>query len=163
MTCLTNKKEIKMKKLIVNLKVHTASSGFTLIELIIAVAVITIILAMAVPAFSNYSIRVIIVQSLSVASSAKTSIIFACQEDPTLTNLSKQAVGLNFKATTYIYNIEIGGDCNTPTIKLTTQATGAQPDPVLTITGDFTGDTRRMTWLCVSDGLNAHVPKSCQS
>ena len=163
MTCLRKKEKIKMKKLIVYLKVHSASSGFTLIELIIAVAVITIILAMAIPAFSNHSIRAKIGQSLSVASSAKTSIIFACQDDSTLTNLSKQALGLNFKATTYIYNIEIGGDCDAPTITMTTQATGAQPDPVLTITGDFTGDTQRMTWLCVSDGVNAHVPESCQS
>ena len=152
-----------MKKLIVNLKIHTASSGVTLIELMIVVAMIAITLSMAVPAFSNYSIRAKIGASLSVASSAKTSIIFACQEDPTLTNLSNQALGLNFQATKYISNIELGGDCDAPTIKMTTQATGAQPDPVLTITGDFAGDTRGMTWTCVSDGLDIHVPESCQS
>jgi type IV pilus assembly protein PilA len=137
--------------------------GFTLINLIIAVAVITIILTMAVPAYSNYSIRAKIGESLSVASSAKTSVIFACQEDPTLTYLSKQAVGINFKATKNISNIELGGDCDAPTITITTKATGAQLDPVLTISGEFTGDTQRMTWTCVSDGLNAHVPESCQS
>jgi prepilin-type N-terminal cleavage/methylation domain-containing protein len=144
-------------------KEFSTHKGFTVIELMIIVAVIAIILAMAVPAYSNYFIRAIIDQSLSVASSAKTSIIFACQEDSTLTNLSKQAIGLNFKATKNISNIELGGDCDAPTITITTKATGAQLDPVLTITGEFNGDTQRMTWTCVSDGLNAHVPESCQS
>ncbi len=135
--------------------------GFTLIELIIAVAMITIILAMAVPTYSNYLIRSKIDESLSVASPAKTSIISACQEDPTITRLSNQALGLNFRATKYISNIEIGGDCNAPTITITTQTTGAQPDPILTITGDFAGETRRITWLCVSNGLEIHLPESC--
>ena len=135
--------------------------GFTLIELIIAVAMITIILTVAIPAYSNYSIKAKIGESLSVASPAKTSIIFACQQDPSLTNLSNQALGLNFEATKYISNIELGGDCDAPTITITTQATGAQPDPVLTITGDFAGDTRRINWLCVSDGLESHLPESC--
>jgi type IV pilus assembly protein PilA len=136
--------------------------GITLIELIIAVAMISTILTVAIPAYSNYSIRAIISESLSVASSAKTLIIFACQKDPSHANLSNQALGLNFKATKNVFNIELGGDCDAPTITLTTQATGAQPDPVLTITGDFAHDTRRMKWICVSDGLDIHLPESCQ-
>jgi type IV pilus assembly protein PilA len=68
--------------------------GFTLIELIIAVAIITFIFAMAVPAYSNYSIREKIGESLSVASPAKTSIIAACQADPTISNLSNQVLSL---------------------------------------------------------------------
>ena len=135
--------------------------GLTLIELIIAVAIITIILAMAVPAYSNYSIREKIDESLSVASPAKTSIIAACQADPGISNLSNQVLGLNFEATKYISDIELGGDCDAPTITISTQATGAQPDPVLTITGDFAGATRRVTWRCVSDGQEIHLPESC--
>ena len=137
--------------------------GFTLIELMIIAAVFVIILAMAVPAYSNYSIRAKISKSLFIVSPAKTSIIFACEEDPTITNLSTSTIGLNFKATKYISHIEFGGDCDAPTISMTTQATGAQPDPTLTITGEFVGHTRRMAWLCMSDGLNAHVPESCQN
>jgi type IV pilus assembly protein PilA len=136
--------------------------GITLIELIIAAAMITIILAMAVPAYSNYLIRAKIDKSLSVVSPAKTSIINICQENPTITRLSNQVLGINFAATKHIFNMEIGGDCDAPTITITTQATGAQPDPVLTITGDFAGDTRRITWLCVSDGLEIHLPESCR-
>lgn len=161
MSCLRKTREIKMKKVIGNLKVRTASSGFTLIELIIVVALIAIILTLALPAYSNYSIRAKIDDSLSIASSAKTSVIFACQTNPTLTSLSNQAANYNFEAANYIFNIEIGGDCDAPTITITTQATGAETDPVFTITGDFNSNTRRMSWLCVSDGLEIHVPESC--
>ena len=150
-----------MKKLSGNLKVPTASSGFTLIELIIVVALIVVILTLAVPAYSNYSIRAKIGESLSIASSAKTSVIFACQTNPGLINLSNRAANYNFAATNYIFNIEIGGDCDAPTITIITQATGAQIDPVFTITGDFNSASRRMSWLCVSDGLEIHVPESC--
>jgi type IV pilus assembly protein PilA len=135
--------------------------GFTLINLIIAVATITIILSMAIPAYSNYSIRANLGASISVISLAKTSILFACQEDPTISNLSNQKLGLDFEATKYISNIELGGDCDVPTVTITTQATGAQPDPVLTITGDFDGVTRRISWLCVSNGLEIHLAGSC--
>jgi len=140
---------------------HTASRGLTLIELIIVVAMITIILTIAVSSYSTYSIRSKIVESLFIAASVKHSIVDACQADATLPHLSNQAVGYTFEATEYIFNIEIGGDCDAPIITLSTQATGAQPDPVLTITGDSTGDTGEMTWLCVSDGLNSHVPEIC--
>jgi prepilin-type N-terminal cleavage/methylation domain-containing protein len=151
------KGESELNRLITN-----RGGGFTLIELIIAVAMITIILTMAVPTYSNYLIRAKIDRSLSVVSPAKTSIIDICQKNPTITRLSNQVLGLHFEATKHIFNLEIGGDCDAPTITITTQATGAQPDPVLTITGDFAGNTRRITWLCVSDGLEIHLPESCR-
>ena len=152
-----------MKKLIVNLKMHTASRGLTLIELIIVLTMISIILTIAVSSYSTYSIRSKTGESLFVATYVKHSIVFACQEEGTLTYLSNQAIGYKFKATEYIFNIEISGVCDAPIITISTQATGAQPDPVLTITGNSTGDTGAITWLCVSDGLNSHVPEICQS
>jgi type IV pilus assembly protein PilA len=152
-----------MKKFIANLKLPAASSGLTLIELIIVVTMISIILTMAVSGYSTYSIRSKVGESLYAAASARHSIESACQADTTLTSLSNQATGYKFKATEYTSNIKIGGVCDEPKITITTRATGAQPDPVLTITGDPTGDSGQMTWICVSNGLNSHVPESCRS
>ena len=135
--------------------------GVTFIEIIIAVAMIAIILAMALPAFSNYSIKAVIKDSLSVASSAKTSIIYACQKDPGLTHLSRQAVGYHFQATKHIFDIELGGDCTAPTITMTLQATGARTDPVLTISGNIAGNSRRISWNCESDNPEVPLPDSC--
>ena len=150
-------------KSINNLNVHTVSRGFTLIELMIVVALIAIILTLAVPTYSNYSTRAKISESLSIAASAKTSVASTCQENRTIASLTNQLAGYDFQATKHVLNVVLGGPCLTPTITMTTQDTGAQPDPVLTITGDFSPDTGRISWTCVSSGPNLQVPKTCRS
>jgi type IV pilus assembly protein PilA len=128
----------------------------------IVLAVIAIILALAIPAYINYSIRAKVSESLSLGAAAKTMLASTCQEDPTLTDLTNQKGGYDFQESKYVFSIELGGNCSAPTITITTQGTGAQPDPVLTITGDFTRGART-TWTCVTSGLNVHVPKTCRS
>jgi Tfp pilus assembly protein PilE len=145
------------------MKVQPAYFGLTLIELIIVVAMIALVLTMAASGYSTYSIRSKTAASLYIAESIKHSIVFTCQQNAAHTNLSNQAIGYQFKATEYIFNIEIGGICDAPTITITTQATGAQPGLVLNITGDSSGNTGKITWLCVSDGLNKYVPEICRS
>ncbi len=146
-----------------NQKLIAASSGFTLIELMIVVAVIIIILTLAIPTYSNYSIRVKIGEALSMSTVAKSAAAFACQEDRSIIFLTNQRVGYKFKASKYVQNIVISGTCEALIIVMTTQATGAQPNPVLTITGNFTDNDDQITWTCVSSDLNIHLPESFRS
>ena len=48
--------------------------GFTLIELMIVVAIIGILAAVALPAYQDYTVRAKVTEGLSLASSAKTAI-----------------------------------------------------------------------------------------
>ena len=151
------------KRLPKNLKLQTAFKGFTLIELMIVVAIIAIIVMLALPTYATYTTRAKVGESLSIAASAKTAVASTCQEDPTILVLSNSAAGYEFTLTEYVFLIEVTGPCTAPIITITTQATGAVPDPILTLTGDLPGNAGRMDWTCASNGLNVHVPKTCRS
>ena len=136
--------------------------GFTLIELMIVVAIIAIILMLALPVYADYAIRTKIVEALSVANAAKTAVSSTCQEDPTITALSVQNSGYFFdQPTKYIASVNLSGPCTVSVITIVTQNTGAAPSPTLTITGTL--GEGNVTFVCASDGPNKHVPRTCRT
>jgi type IV pilus assembly protein PilA len=58
---------------------RTLQKGFTLIELMIVVAIIGILAAIALPAYQDYTVRARVSELLLAASSARTSVTEACQ------------------------------------------------------------------------------------
>ena len=53
---------------------HSMQKGFTLIELMIVVAIIGILAAVALPAYQDYTIRARVTDGISLASAAKTAV-----------------------------------------------------------------------------------------
>ena len=60
--------------------VKKAQAGFTLIELMIVVAIIGILAAVAIPAYSDYTVKAKVANALSAAGSLKTAVALCAQE-----------------------------------------------------------------------------------
>ena len=85
----------------------TMQKGFTLIELMIVVAIIGILAAIALPAYQDYTVRAKVSEGLVLAEAAKLAVAETFQSNGSVPT-SNVATGYTFVATKYVSSINIG-------------------------------------------------------
>lgn len=133
-----------------------AQQGFTLIELMIVVAIIGILAAVAIPAYSDYTAKAQATEAFSLIDGLKTPLT------ANLAETGSWAIPTTGAVTTgkYVNTVTAGGATTAYTLVATYKTTDVNPK----VNGKkvtFTYNETTGAWVCSSDLATEIKPKSC--
>ena len=138
--------------------------GFTLIELMIVIAILGILLAIAIPAYQDYTVRAKVSEAMTMAAPAKLAVAETVASVGSLGGITATNTGYVFPgATSYVNTITIAP--GTGAITVTTQNTGATGgNGTLILTPTATAaNPGQLTWACNTGSIEAkYRPSKCR-
>ncbi len=133
----------------------SVQKGFTLIELMIVVAIIGILAAIAIPAYQDYTIRAQVTEGLNLASDLKASVGELYANSGTWTGIDSGANGIPAAANKngkYVTGIAVASGVITITYGNNANASVATKTLILTPGVNANGD---VSWQCGSKAMPA--------
>ncbi len=130
--------------------------GFTLIELMIVVAIIGILAAVALPAYQDYTVRAKVSELILASSSAKVAIEEAAQTGGALP--ATGSVTISPVSSKYVASVGYNG-----TLLTVTSSTADSNISGVTVLFTPTYASGAVTWTCTGGTIAAkYLPSSCK-
>lgn len=146
-----------------------AQKGFTLIELMIVVAIIGILAAIAIPAYQDYIARSQVSEAFAMTAAQKTAIAEYAQNNGAYPGTATKPTAASLKVEGTYADAEVAADTGiiTVTMKAAGDVNGRVAGKTITLTPpqDLTADSTSFNFACESTGKTGmdqkYLPKSC--